>query len=986
MYWYASMPRLRFMPCVWLAAIVLVGLSIAAPTAAQTFDFEGIQKQREALSDAGDHKAALKLAQKLETAVKAQFGPKHPYYAAALEQVAAELLLLQRFKEAEATHKRAIAILEKNPGPNQSELITALKNLAFQYWMQGRLPETEPLRKRVLVILQQEWGPQHPLVAEALIQLAELYGDATRFDEAIALYARAQPILDHAFGANHAKSIEAVVAFATLLARRGRYRDAEEPLARALASIEAAPPQDQRQLAHTLNVAAVVYTQLGRYGEAERIYRRILTFRDDPMTLADLAGLYIEQERFNEAEKLLQGALASLDESLPNFPLVVFPLNTLGYLYRITGRLAEAEQVYRRALKISEQPQSDSNGLSLVLNNLAVVLRELGRFEEAADMLRRSIALDEKAFGAGHPGLAGPLGNLADIYRLTDRPAEAEPLYKRALALIETSLGPTHKDVIMALQALGLIEAGRGNLTAALGYFRRSTAAVLSRARSQVGAGQATLNDESGAIGWGENFFIRHVEALAAATRAEIEPTATLADEAVVIAQWARQSVAAAAVQQIGARFASSTDVIAALVREQQDLAAAWQEKSKVVASAVAKGNGPQAREEIQSLIRETSDIEGRAVAVAARIEREFPEYANLANPKSLKPAELCALLGSQEALVFWLAGHNESYVFAFTHEGFMWQSIPADAQALEQKVAAFRRELDVDALERGLGRVAAGHSELFDLALAHELYETLLGPAEALIKDKRHLIVVPAGALTALPFHLLVTEKPAVAVSELKTVKDLAAYRDAAWLLKRHAISVLPSIASLKALRVFARKGEGTKPMIGFGDPVFDPDGLKRPPVQRVAGTTGVNTRGYAEFWQGAGIERARLAQLPRLPDTADELRTVAQKLGAPLSDVHLGTDASETMVKRLPLADYRVVYFATHGLVAGAVEGLGEPSLALTLPAQLTAEDDGLLTASEVAQLTLNADWVVLSACNTIAGEKPGAEALSGLARAFF
>jgi CHAT domain-containing protein len=89
---------------------------------------------------------------------------------------------------------------------------------------------------------------------------------------------------------------------------------------------------------------------------------------------------------------------------------------------------------------------------------------------------------------------------------------------------------------------------------------------------------------------------------------------------------------------------------------------------------------------------------------------------------------------------------------------------------------------------------------------------------------------------------------------------------------------------------------------------------------------------------------------------------------------------------VKRAALADYRVVYFATHGLLAGDVKGLGEPALALTIPNETSEIDDGLLTASEVAQLKLNADWVVLSACNTAAGDKPGAEALSGLARAFF
>jgi CHAT domain-containing protein len=195
----------------------------------------------------------------------------------------------------------------------------------------------------------------------------------------------------------------------------------------------------------------------------------------------------------------------------------------------------------------------------------------------------------------------------------------------------------------------------------------------------------------------------------------------------------------------------------------------------------------------------------------------------------------------------------------------------------------------------------------------------------------------------------------------------------------------MLPSVASLKALRVFARKDQGSKPFIGFGDPVFGSE-PSAPGGQRKTKIT-ARTRSYTEYWRGAGIDRDKLAQaLQRLEDTADELKAVAEKIGAPADEVYLREQASEAAVKKLPIGDYRVVYFATHGLVAGDVKGLAEPSLALTTPSKPSDLDDGLLTASEVAQLKLNADWIVLSACNTAAGEKPGAEAFSGLARAFF
>jgi CHAT domain-containing protein len=449
-------------------------------------------------------------------------------------------------------------------------------------------------------------------------------------------------------------------------------------------------------------------------------------------------------------------------------------------------------------------------------------------------------------------------------------------------------------------------------------------------------------------------------------------------DAALDVIQRRTQSSAASAVNKLAVRIAAGDDRLAELVRRDQDLGSEAEALDKAIVAAVSKDRSKRdAVAEARAKTR-LAAISTERASLQKTLAAEFPDYAALSNPLPMTAKEIQALLASDEAMVLFAVTEKESYAFAITRESFDWKPLPLGADALSQKVASFRRGLDLANLGEGSGK-----SGLFDLALANELYTALLAPLEPLVKDKRSLLVAPSGALTALPFHLLVTEKPAAAIPE-----KLDGYRDAAWLLKRQAVSVLPSVASLKALRAFARKGHGVKPMTGFGDPLFDPS--KEAGDRRAATRTAsrsVVTGAYTEFWRGAGVDRARLAQaLPQLPDTADELNAVAKDLGASASDIHLGSDASETTLKRAPLADYAIVYFATHGLVAGDVKGVAEPSLALSIPVNPSELDDGLLTSSEVAQLKLNADWVVLSACNTIAGDKPGAEALSGLARSFF
>jgi hypothetical protein len=298
------------------------------------------------------------------------------------------------------------------------------------------------------------------------------------------------------------------------------------------------------------------------------------------------------------------------------------------------------------------------------------------------------------------------------------------------------------------------------------------------------------------------------------AQRQQLIPAEKALDDALDAIQHGTQSSAASAVNKLAVRLAAGSDRLAQLVRSDQDFASETEALDKAMIAAVSKERSRRdAAAEARSRDR-LAVISSQRAALQKTLAVEFPDYAALSNPPPLTAKEIQALLSDDEAMVLFSVVEKESYVFALTRERFDWMQLPSGAEALSQKVAAFRRGLDV-----GRANDATGKAGLFDLALANELYATLLGPVETLVKDKRSLLVVPSGALTALPFHLLVTEKPAAAIPE-----KIEGYRDAAWLLKRQAISVLPSVSSLKALRAFARHDHGVKPMTGFGDPLFNP------------------------------------------------------------------------------------------------------------------------------------------------------------------
>ena len=945
------MRTLRFGLVILLVAMLLaIAVDATGPAWAQSdAELDALNNRVTTLYDAGKYAEAIPLALRYAEAMKVRHGEDHPEYAAAVGNLAALLQATNRLAEAEPLYRRALAIDEKSLGPEHPNVANGVNNLASLLYNANRLAEAEPLYRRALAINEKSLGPEHPDIALNLNNLAELLRATNRLAEAELLYRRALAIDLKSFGPDH------------------------------------------------LNVA-----------------------RD----VNNLALLLRATNRLAEAESLTRRALAIYEKKLhPDHPNVAVGLNNLAELLRATNRLAEAEPLYRRALAIDEKSLGPGHPtVAIRLSNLAELVRVTNRLAEAEPLYRRALVILETSFGPEHPNVAVPLNNLALLLQAANRPAEAEPLYRRALAIDLKSFGPEHPAVAIRLNNLALMQAELGHWAEAAQLSRRARPIM-------TGARQQASGDPSGLVKVALAQNTRNLRAAARAVHRAGGAPVEAREEGFELAQWALQTGAADALSQMSVRFAKGGGPLAGLVRERQDLIARRQGEDRRLLAAVGKADG-KAAEAIRTAIAE---LDKRLDAIDKRLAAGFPEYASLASPKPLTLAVVQDLLKADEALIVFLDVPRfgrlpeETLTWAITKTDARWTSIPLGTAALRVRVATLRCGLDREGLWSWSGTtrrweanapacrtlapagLAADSALPFDLATAHELYQALLAPFADLTAGK-HLIVVPSGPLTSLPFHVLVTEASGGkgAVSE---------GLPPSWLALKQPVTVLPSVGSLQALRKVP-PSNAREPYIAFGNPLLDggandaeraqlarakqrcPQDLETLRHRVVVAAKGIS--GLGTLFRSGSVDLATLRAQTPLPETADELCAVAKALGALGAEretVWLGARATEGNLKALSregkLARHRILHFATHGLLAGESEAIlnakAEPALMLTppkdgaSPAELE-QDDGLLTASEVAQLELDADWVVLSACNTAAGERGDAEALSGLARAFF
>jgi len=741
---------------------------------------------------------------------------------------------------------------------------------------------------------------------------------------------------------------------------RGQYHDAESAYKRAadfkrasvadLASWDDHVPEDQQRHAADVDFldAGRMKAKQGRLAEAEVDIRQVLLARlkaqgkYNPKTtkfVLALARVMIDEGRYADAEKLYRAALdiqhtvgiADDSQSTAN------TLSQLGAVLTFQRKPREATAVYAQLDKAIANWEVGRRQLFALNGSRIAALYASGQVAEglaAAQLLvsKRSAQLGERDFDT-----ADARGTLATGYAFAGRESDAIREFKAAIPILTVASRENADDDD------GTVNAARS---------QRLQVVV----ESYIGLLAKTPNNADQAL---ESF------ALADAIRGQSVQKALSASSA---------------------RSVATDPALAELVRNEQDL-------GKQINAQLGELNNALAWDtRDDSVIRATKATidKLRADRTRARdeISKRFPTYAELIDPQPPTVDLVKETLTQGETLLSFYFGREKSFVWAVPKDGpVVFAEIDATSGEIQSKVNKLREALEPQ---------AAMISDIppFDIALGYELYSLLLKPVEAGWKQSKSLIVVTNGALGMLPLSLLPT---APATINKDDDPLFSSYRAVHWLARTHAVSMVPSSAALRTLRHLPPGKPGRGELIAFGDPVFSAEqeeqaekAVQSQQPTRVADAPNT-TRGLLLKRRSSprleGVDSAELAMLPRLPDTADELKSISLALQAdPAKALNLGKQANERVVKTTDLSGFKVLVFATHGLVPGELDGLTQPALALSAPAVAGVDGDGLLTMEEILALKLDADWVVLSACNTGAASGEGAEAASGLGRAFF
>lgn len=734
---------------------------------------------------------------------------------------------------------------------------------------------------------------------------------------------------------------------------------------------------------------------------AEELGRRALVINEwhygavSTETAQSLSFLAILAERNDQpvqAETMFRGALTIDTRVNPGSLSAANTAFRLGKLVAAQGRFDEAQPFFDQSLAIREQLEGRSSALAaLSLEGVGANLFAQGRYADAQESLLRATRISRDR---------------------PNTPPQVFPQVAIALGRVRDALGDVRGADAALEEAVSLTRAASsagswysGEAEVAYGSFKRrqgqpADAVSLLRAGCQFEREMArvSLADQRAVT----QCMRESVQALrdwsvAGGGRGGDKPT-DLRAEAFSKVQYAELFESGYSLARYGARIEAVARGVGPTVQSYHVAEHQYRHHRALFAASFADPAGVSRRPELIARIEAAySDM----LRHRNEIRLSNPIYWRLQQPEAIELSALQSrqgpnrrLLNENEALVVFMIPEDDDpgVVFAVTKDGFEWARTSFTGAQIAQRVNGLRAQIDPGAY--GTPRTQAGLP--FDRQAAHELYLGLFGDPNIrdLLATKPNWLIVPSGALVSLPPGLLVTEQP---LGGATSDNDPSALRGTRWLLREKTITILPAVANLRTLRQILPNREvlaSTQDrLVAFADPDFAGAsyGYSVPALAGTSPTERGRPRALRSYYRGDQPLASALRTLGRLQGTAVEAEAVRRGLGAPLTSIHSWDRASETRLRSLQssgaLERAQVLLFASHGLVAGDL-GLAQPALALAAPAPHAdpALDDGLLTAAEAASLTLNADWVILSACNTASPGAAGAQGLSGLVRGFF
>lgn len=701
-------------------------------------------------------------------------------------------------------------------------------------------------------------------------------------------------------------------------------------------------------------------------------------FADDEGAIADLlmdlAVVVAKQGKFDEAEALLRRAGQIVDKSLRGdlrARLAGYRARALALSGKFGQGLAEASLSvveWRRLSRPDEvvatafpsgtasagEDATDvaASELAMALNIEAALMLRNG--DPASAMVRASEAL----VTLGRSALAPPgwrsdiLAILGEASGKLGRLSAAEKYFQAAIAE-RTSVFGEGSGLLRLWLALGRAYQAEGMLTNSIIAFRKALniASGLPRNASPLSDQDLvpfadsvldyakTVSDEGERQGLYSELFT----AFQLARSPDRERTSGLAASAL----FAQSPDLAALQKKIDDALLLLSSTRAKLAKQQALLPQQQDASAQAALISAVKGQSAQI-DDLKSVL-----------------SKKYPDYQSLVQPQINNLDDVRARLQPDEAVAMFLMGSDRSYLLLVRRGGLRLSPISAGKSELSAAVRRIRRGLEIEG--RAVGE--------FDLDASYQLYSLLFAGRPDGFSGISRLTVIAGGPLAALPFGVLVA-KP---VDGFRAAKSR--YAQAHWLVRDLSTSYSPTLNSFLALRSTRRVQSAPKSFLGIANPTL-------------TGTTGsvsAMANAFAGCRKAGPVSSELLRSMAPLPETAREVQSVANAIRARDSVLLLGNEASEKALRAQDLAEYRILYFATHAVVPGELQCQNEPGLVLTPPtdglSQLRAED-GMLDASEIATLTLRADLVVLSACNTATSQTAslGGESLSGLAEAFF